>query len=591
MKMEKNETGGYETKRFGALINASYIAIGSDILLIFLKIGLAVLTGSIIFKADAYHSGGDLAVSLTVLFSILVKYKFSTKSFAREAEAIVSLLISILLIFGGLKILYDAIYTEADAFLIKQDVSLVLAFIGISIASLIALLIAGFKSKIGKEHDSLAFTAEGVHTFSDFISSFGVWFTLLFGYFGIHIERMMTFIIGLVIFQIGIRLVFKVIKISGFSSKFVNKIKNKPILQFALFTRLITKIKLFKVFSLNEVFFTKHIKNFLSLTIILILLMYFGLGFYTVLPYQTGVETFFGKVKELNSPGLHYHLPEPFGKVLKVDTGIAARIESGFRTNWNNDIEEPEAYLWEFSHTDGRFIKVIDESLAITGDENIIDANFLCYYRITDPVIYAIHTKNAREILRTILNREINSVLAKYRIDALLTVQRGDIQNELRIRMKEKVTTLKIGVDIDKVFMQEVHPPIDVVPDYRAVASAREKKNEIIHKANGYANDLIPRSRGKGKKSILEAETYKIDKLSFAFGEAKNFLLKEKIFNASSKLQKIRLRWDMIESLLFGKIIYVLPNDSKRRYYLSDKSSVKEVETLNIKKDEINEED
>ncbi len=591
MNMEKIETGDYETKRFGALINASYIAIGSDIFLILLKIGLAVLTGSIIFKADAYHSGGDLAVSLTVLFSILVKYKFSTKSFAREAEAIVSLLISILLIFGGLKILYDAIYTEADAFLIKQDVSLVLAFIGISIACMIALLIAGFKSKIGKKHNSLAFTAEGVHTFSDFISSFGVWFTLLFGYFGIHIERIMTFIIGLVIFQIGIRLGFKVLKIAGFSSKFVSKIKNKPILQFALFTRLKTKIKLFKVFSLNEAFFTKHIKKFLSLTIILILLMYFGLGFYTILPYQTGVEMLYGRVKELNSPGLHYHLPEPFGKVLKVDTGIAARIESGFRTNWSDDIEEPEAYLWEFSHTDGRFIKVIDESLAITGDENIIDANFLCYYRITDPVIYAIQSKNAREILRTVLNREINSVLAKYRIDALLTVQRGDIQNELKIRMKEKVKMLKIGVDIDKVFMQEVHPPIDVVPDYRAVASAREKKNEIIHKANGYANDLIPRSRGKGKKSILEAETYKIDKLSFAFGEAKSFLLKEKIFNASSKLQKIRLRWDMIESLLFGKIIYVLPNDSKRRYYLSDKSSVKEVETLNIKKDEINEED
>jgi membrane protease subunit HflK len=167
--------------------------------------------------------------------------------------------------------------------------------------------------------------------------------------------------------------------------------------------------------------------------------------------------------------------------------------------------------------------------------------------------------------------REIHGLIGKYRIESLLTSKRGQIQEKLTDNMRKIVKIVDIGVSIDGVYMQEVHPPIDVVPDYRAVASAREKKNEIIHKANGYANDIVPRSRGKGEKKILEAETYGKEKISQAKGIAESFLFREAFFGKSSALQIVRLRWDMIESLLFGRTIYIIPSKSRRRFYISGK--------------------
>jgi len=594
--MENETVKDMSKMRFKSLVRASYIAISSDIFLIVLKFALVFLTGSIIFKADALHSGSDLAVSFTVLFSIIVKYRLSTKPIAREAEAIVSMLIGVLLLLAGLSIITDGIYTKTDAFIVKKNISLIIAFIGISLSCLITLLIARFKSEIGKKHNSLAFTAEGVHTFSDFASSFGVWLTLLFGYFGVHIERIMIVVIGLFIVQLSIRLIIRVLSISNFKTylksginnkmpqKILDRIKKLLNIRVSFFVKLWAKLKLYKFPALNVEFFISHIKQLIGVNIILIFALYLGLGFYTVLPYQTGVEYLFGKVVKQSLPGLHYHLPYPFAKVIKVDTEIAARVECGFRTNWNDNIEEPDAYLWEFSHTDGRFVKIINEALAITGDENVIDANFLCYFRISNPVLFAVDSKNTIEILRAALTKEIHSVLGKYQIESLLTLQRGDVQEELKANMKKIVKELKIGVTITNVYMQEVHPPIDVVPDYRAVASAREKKNEIIHKANGYANDLIPRSRGRGQKKILEAQTYEVEKLSIADGFAKSFLLKEETFKNSANLQKVRLKWNLIESLFMGKNIYILPSKARKRLYLSNGLPMKSGNQPNVDK-------
>jgi len=581
--MENKSVNTSDKIRFKALISSSYIAIGSDIFLILLKLALLYITGSVIFQADAFHSGADLAVSLTVLLSLSVKYKFASKPIAKEAEAFVSLIIAALLFFGGLSIISNAINTDSSSFVLNRGISLILALIGVSIACIVMLLIARFKANTGKKYDSMAFTAEGIHTFSDFTSSFGVWLTLIFGYFGIHIERIMTFIIGLFIIQLGIRLVLRVFGQLSFKTMvnswfkkilpnfIVNLSKKVDMNKFPLYITFKEKIKTFISFLPDEESFFLHRRKLLLSLFIIIFLLYIGLGFYSVLPYQTGVEFLFGKVIKENHPGLHYCFPEPLGKVIKVDTGVAARVECGFRTNWNEKIEEPDAYLWEFSHTDGRFVKVIDEALAITGDENVIDANFLCYFHIVDPVKFAVQTKDALEILRTVFMREIHGLIGKYRIESLLTSKRGQIQEKLAKNMKKISEIIDIGVRIDNVYMQEVHPPIDVVPDYRAVASAREKKNEIIHKANGYANDIIPRSRGKGEKKVLEAETYKKEKMSQAEGIAESFLLREVFFRKSPALQIIRLRWNIIESLFFGRTIYIIPSESRRRFYLSGK--------------------
>ncbi|MBN2418229.1 MAG: protease modulator HflK family protein, partial [Deltaproteobacteria bacterium] len=431
------------------------------------------------------------------------------------------------------------------------------------------------------KYDSDAFSAEGVHTFSDFLSSVSVWITLLLGYFGVHIERVITFLIGIVVLNIGIRLFFRSLKKFGLRFGFFSRIADKIHADIidrihkikAKSHRVIEKLDL-KVLLLPALIL-KKMKIWVCFNLILIALLYLGTGIYIVLPYQTGLELLFGKVVEKNPPGLHFHLPKPMGNRFLVDTSAMIRLESGFRTDMAYNGAEPDMYLWENMHNQGRYTKVLDEALAIAGDENLVDINFICYYLITDPVQYALDIENAHETLRSLFVHEIHMICGRYSLDDLLTAERSEIQGQLLSRMRHTVKNLSMGVNIQKVYLQEVHPPVEVVPEYRYISSAKEKKDEIIHQASAYSNDLVPRSRGQAVNMILGSKAYADERMNNAKGETESYMLREQNFTKYMGIQKTRMWWETVERVLKDKALYILPSKAQRRFAKNDDNKVK----------------
>jgi regulator of protease activity HflC (stomatin/prohibitin superfamily) len=133
--------------------------------------------------------------------------------------------------------------------------------------------------------------------------------------------------------------------------------------------------------------------------------------------------------------------------------------------------------------------------------------------------------------------------------------------------MKQAVAELPLGVEILNVYMREACPPIEVVPNYRAVASARERKNKIVHSAHTYANAVLPLSRGQVAKDLALAETEAHERVCEATGEVQSFLLKEQIFSQTESVQRVRLWWNTIEAVLRDKVLYILPKNMKHRVY------------------------
>ena len=586
MTEKSNENSDRQTQnaesnatRFSALVNASGLAIGIDLLLIALKYLLATLTGSPVLFADAFHSGGDLAVSLIVLISIVVHYWLKDNPWAKEAEAVVALLISVLLMTGSVHVVLGALRSDAAQFLLLRGIPVVIAIAGISIALGLTFTMSRFKRRIGEQYASIAFIAEGMHTHSDFLTSAGVWLTLLLGYFGIHIERVTTLLIGLAVFQIGLRLFFQALQAFSITPAIISSVKNATpaSLRSTLHTlrqtvsQFVTTITSLapRMFFMREEWVFTHKYRLIVWNGVLVMALYAGTGFYSVQPYQTGLELFFGNVTEHNPPGLYAHAPKPFGDVMLVDTAVTARVESGFRTNWDYTGEEPAAYLWEFTHTEGRYHKVPAESIALTGDETLVDTNFLCYYRITDPVQYALNSENASRILQSLFVHEVQAELRHYQLDQLLTSERGNIQMELLQNMQRAVAELPLGVEILDVYMREAHPPIEVVPSYRAVASARESKIEIIHTAHTYTNAILPLSRGQAAAKIAQAEADATERVAATKGNAQSFLVKQRTFSQFEAVQRVRLWWETVETVLKNKTLYILPQNAKRRVYSS----------------------
>ncbi len=393
------------------MVKASFVAIPADLGLIIFKTLLAIFSGHAVLLADALHSGGDLAVSLTVLISIIVHHSFHDSSGARRVEAFAGLVISLGLIVSSLIILGDVLpnQTAKYSFTAKVSIPLVVTLTGVSVILGVILVMARYK----KDNDSIAFKAESIHTYSGFLTSLGVWVTLLIGYFGFQIGRVMSLIIALAVLQIGLKLFFSSFQSFQFGFRLPSRISIlfPPTLQDRIRTIQQSILQLMQkfdrvasnVFESPALLILGHKKQVITLNAILIVLLYVGTGFYQVMPYQTGLELFLGKVSEKNLPRFYFHPPKPLGNVILVDTEVAIRLESGFRANPSFSGKEPDVYQWEYSHEEGRYSKVIEEALTITGDENLVDVNFLCYYRITDPQQYALENKNTHEILRSLL--------------------------------------------------------------------------------------------------------------------------------------------------------------------------------------------
>ena len=265
-----------DSTRFRALTRASGMAIGVDLFLILLKYLLAKLTGSPVLLADALHSGGDLTVSLLVFLSILINHNFKTHRWLKNAERLAALLISLLLILWSFKFVQGTLYREAREFWVLRGIPLVVAIAGISLALTIAFAMAQFKRRIGDRYDSIAFLAEGKHSYADFLTSFGVWLTLVAGYFGIHIERLMTVLVGIAVLHIGIRLFMEAISPLRKLFSFVSKLLPSRLRSFfrQWRARLISLKPL--PFFFREQWILSHKKQLLMGNIGCILLLYIG---------------------------------------------------------------------------------------------------------------------------------------------------------------------------------------------------------------------------------------------------------------------------------------------------------------------------
>ena len=107
------------------------------------------------------------------------------------------------------------------------------------------------------------------------------------------------------------------------------------------------------------------------LAFILIVVIWAFSGLYRVLPDEQGVVLRFGKFVTTTQPGLNYHIPYPIETVLTPKVTKVNRIDVGFRSASDS------------GRTSG-VDDVSEESLMLTGDENIVNIDFSVFWLIKD---------------------------------------------------------------------------------------------------------------------------------------------------------------------------------------------------------------
>jgi len=284
----------------------------------------------------------------------------------------------------------------------------------------------------------------------------------------------------------------------------------------------------------------------LIIIIVLVLIGWALTGFYRVQPDEQGVVLQFGKYSRTTEAGLQYHLPWPIESVQLPSFTAINRIDIGFR-----------------SSTDGRTgdRDVAEESLMLTGDENIIDIDFTVLWKINDARAYLFNIRDPEATVQVVAESAMREIIGQTDIQPALTEARQEIEQRTRILTQETLDEYGAGILIEEVQLQSVDPPAEVVDAFNDVLRARQDEQRLRNLAEAYANDILPRARGEAEQLIQEASAYREQVVSLAQGDAERFISVLQSYRLTPEVTLERLYLETIEEVFSGANMVVIEHE------------------------------
>ena len=271
--------------------------------------------------------------------------------------------------------------------------------------------------------------------------------------------------------------------------------------------------------------------------LVLLIVVWAFSGLYRVLPDEQGVVLRFGKFVSTTQPGLNYHIPYPVETVLTPKVAKVNRIDIGFRSASDS------------GRTSG-IGDVPEESLMLTGDENIVNVDFSVFWVIKDAGKFLFKIQSPVETVKAAGETAMREVIAKSNLQPILTAGRSRIEVEVQEIIQRLLDEYESGIQITQVQTQNADPPDQVIDAFRDVQAARADMVRSKNEAEAYANDVIPRARGDAAKILQEAEAYKKQVVAAAEGEASRFVA---IYNEYAKAKQVtqeRMYLETMEKVL-----------------------------------------
>ena len=265
-------------------------------------------------------------------------------------------------------------------------------------------------------------------------------------------------------------------------------------------------------------------------------------GFYRVQPDEQGVVLRFGAFDRTTLPGLNYHLPWPIESVLRPQVTRINRVEIGYRSaGADGRIEQGR---------DARGRDVLEESLMLTGDENIIDIDFAVFWRIRDAGAYEFNTRNPEDTVKSVSESVMREVIGRTPIQSALTQGRAEIETSVQKGVQYILDQYGTGVELTQVQLQKVDPPAAVIDSFRDVQRANTDADRMRNEAESYHNDIVPRARGDAARIVAEADATRQANIAEATGQAQRFLSVLKAYDAAKEVTLQRLYIETMQDIL-----------------------------------------
>ncbi|MCP5368444.1 MAG: FtsH protease activity modulator HflK [Hyphomicrobiales bacterium] len=273
------------------------------------------------------------------------------------------------------------------------------------------------------------------------------------------------------------------------------------------------------------------------LIVLIAVALWMANGFYRVQPGEVGVQLLFGKFNSVTNPGLNYWFPAPIGDVIKPNVERTNTITVGFRGQSDRTGR-------------GGSGDVPQESLMLTGDQNIIDIDFVVQWRIKNAADFLFNIRDPQNTIKLAAESAMREVVGQTPLEEALALKRQQVQDQTRILLQKILDDYGAGVSVAQVQLQKVDPPKDVIDAFNDVQRAKQDQERSINEANAYSNNIVPRAKGEAEKRIQAATAYKEQVIKEAEGEAKRFLSVYETYKAAKDVTTKRLFLERMQEIL-----------------------------------------
>jgi membrane protease subunit HflK len=279
----------------------------------------------------------------------------------------------------------------------------------------------------------------------------------------------------------------------------------------------------------------------LSLFVLAAIVIWGLSGFFRVDPDELGVVLRFGKYVRDAKPGLNYHLPYPVESVLTPKVTRVNRIDIGMR-------------LVEDLRRGTTLRDVPEESLMLTGDENIVDVDFSVFWLVKPDGAgdYLFNIQQPEGTVKAVAESAMREIVGRSKIEPILTGERQKIETAVHDLMQSTLDHYGAGIQVTQVQLQKVDPPAQVIDSFRDVQAARADQERAQNEAQTYANKVVPEAMGRAAQIFQNADAYKSQTVAEAKGATSRFLQVYEQYKKAPDVTRQRLYLETMERLFGG---------------------------------------
>jgi membrane protease subunit HflK len=222
----------------------------------------------------------------------------------------------------------------------------------------------------------------------------------------------------------------------------------------------------------------------------IVLVLWAGMGFYTVDQQERSVVLRLGKYSETVQPGLQWN-PPLIDNVTKVNVTAVRDVDL--------------------------------RALMLTEDENIVQVGLSVQYIVSNPKNFLLEVRDPEGTLLQATESALRHVVGGSEMHSVLTEGRALLALDIESRLQNYLNGYQTGLEVIKVNIENTSAPSQVQDAFDDVIKAREDEQRVKNEAQAYANGIVPEARGRAQRVSEEALAYREQVVARAEGEATRF--------------------------------------------------------------------